>query len=152
MYDINKAKIESMLLGFQELGINPDIQIGEQEISYFLNQRSRGGQFDPILASKLYQILVEENNNNQMTIQEFINSFLLFEEDLRKNSNIFELKLAQEHEIYLNLEEKCHRYKSEKLNAERFCENSKIFVEITNIDIRRKLEGIKEIIIHIIYN
>ena len=33
-----------------------------------------------------------------------------------------------------------------------FAKNAKIFGEITDIDIKRKLEGIKEIIIIVIYN
>ena len=151
LYDINKAKIESMLSGFRDLGINENTQISEQEISYFLNHRSRGGQFDQALGSKLFQILNEETSS-QMTIKEFINNFLLFEEDLKKNSDFFERKLQEEREIYLNLEEKCRRYKTEKLNSEGFCENAKIYGEITDVDIRRKLEGIKEIIIIVVYN
>ena len=151
LYDLNKAKIDAMLSGFQELGITQNMKIGEQEITYFLNQRSQCGKFDPVLGSKFFQILSEEYIS-EITVQEFINNFLLFEEDLKNNLDMFERKLAKEREIYYSLEEKCLRYKSEKLNAEGFCENAKIYGEITDVDIQRKLEGIKEIIISVVYN
>ena len=60
--------------------------------------------------------------------------------------------MNREQEIYANLVEQCRRYKSEKLNSEGLCENAKVYGEITDIDIKRKLEGIKEIIIKVIYN
>jgi len=46
----------------------------------------------------------------------------------------------------------CELYKSEKLNAEGFCKNAKIYGKITDINNQKKLEGIKEIIILVIFN
>ena len=87
-----------------------------------------------------------------MFVEDFINGYLQFEEDIRRNAEIFNLKLYQEKEIYAKLSEQCRRYKEEKLNAEGLCENAKVYGEITDIDIKKKLEGIKEIIIKVIYN
>ena len=87
-----------------------------------------------------------------LSVEEFINGFLQFEEEIRKNAEIFNIKFAKEEEIYSQLSEECRRYKEEKLNAEGLCENSKVSGEITEIDIKRKLEGIKEIIIKIVFN
>ena len=150
-YELNQAKIESLLNGFIEEGLNEDSQICQSEMQNFLNKRSKGGQFDDLLGSKFFQI-IGETGSSQLSVQEFINFFLQFEEDLKRNSDLFERKLTEEREIYSNLEEQCRRYKSEKLNSEGFCQNAKIYGEITDVDIQRKLEGIKEIIITVIYN
>ena len=61
-------------------------------------------------------------------------------------------KLEEKQKIYNELAEKCKNYKEENLNSEGLCENAKVYGEITEIDIKRKLKGIKEIIIKIIYN
>ena len=46
----------------------------------------------------------------------------------------------------------CELNKSEKLNSEGFCKNAKTYGEITDIDIRKKLQGIKEILLLEIFN
>ena len=149
--EIQRAKIKALTSGFNELGYKTSTKIGQNELSQFLNRRSKTGQFDHILTEKLFNFL-ELEKTSSMAIDEFISGFLEFEEDLRKNVEIFEIKFIQEQEIYSNILKQCSAYQSEKLNSEGLCENAKIYGEITDIDIRRKLEGIKEIIIIIIYN
>ena len=57
----------------------------------------------------------------------------------------------QEKNNFNNLEEQCRLYKSEKLSPEGFCENAKITVEITDVDIQKEIEEINSIIIKVIY-
>ena len=149
--EIQRAKIKTLSSGFNELGYKTSTKIGQNELSEFLNRRSKTGQFDRILTEKLFQFL-DLDKKSSIVIDEFITSFLDFEEELRKNAEIFNTKFIQEQEIYSNILKQCRAYQSEKLNSEGLCENAKIYGEITDIDIRRKLEGIKEIIIIIIYN
>ena len=118
---------------------------------HYLNKNSRTGNFAKILVNKLFKEM-NISANSQISVEEFINGFLIFEDELKNNWDNFERLLAQEREIYKNLEEQCRIYKTEKLNSEGLCENAKITLEITDVDIKRKLEGIKEIIIRIIYN
>ena len=87
-----------------------------------------------------------------MLVEDFINEYIKFEEDIRRNAEIFNAKLIQEQEIYSKLAEQCRKYKSEQLNEEGLCEDAKVYGEITDINIKKKLEGIKEIIIKVIYN
>ena len=149
--ELTQIKIESMIYNFQYIGINENDHITQSEIMNYLNKYSHSGKFNETLASKLFQQM-NININSQLTIEEFINGYLTFEDELRKNLENFEYKLAKEKEIFLNLEKQCEKYKTEHLNSEGFCENAKITLEITDIDIKRKLEGIKEIIIRVIYN
>ena len=150
-YEIKKAKINSLVMAFTNSGYKSSNRIGQMELLQFLSKLTSSGNFDHLLADKLFQVL-NLDHMSTMSVEDFINGYLQFEEDLRRNAEIFNIKLNQEQEIYANLVEQCRRYKSEKLNSEGLCENAKVYGEITDIDIRRKLEGIKEIIIKIIYN
>ena len=150
-HEIKKAKIDSLIDGFTRAGYQSSNRIGQTELILFLNKSTSSGRFDHILAEKLFQVL-NLDNMSTMFVEDFINGYLQFEEDIRRNAEIFNLKLYQEKEIYAKLSEQCRRYKEEKLNAEGLCENAKVYGEITDIDIKKKLEGIKEIIIKVIYN
>ena len=150
-HEIKKAKIDSLIDGFTRVGYQSSNRIGQTELILFLNKRTSSGRFDHILAEKLFQVL-NLDHMSTMFVEDFINGYLQFEEDIRRNAEIFNLKLNQEKEIYAKLAEQCRRYKEEQLNAEGLCENAKVYGEITDIDIKKKLEGIKEIIIKVIYN
>ena len=150
-HEIKKAKIDSLIDGFTSSGYQPSNRIGQTELILFLNKRSSSGRFDNILAEKLFQVL-NLDHMSTMFVEDFINGYLKFEEDIRRNAELFNLKLNQEKEIYAKLAEQSRRYKEEQLNAEGLCENAKVYGEITDIDIKKKLEGIKEIIIKVIYN
>ena len=150
-YEIKKAKIDALIKGFNTLGYKPTNRIGQTELLQFLNKRSSSGQFDLVLSEKLFQVL-NLDTMSTMFVEDFINGYLKFEEDIKKNAELFNIKLNQEQEIYAKIAEQCRKYKAEKLNEEGMCENAKVYGEITDIDIKKKLEGIKEIIIKVIYN
>ena len=147
----SRIKIEFLLNAFGELGWDNQKDLSQNEIMLFLNKHSKQGQFDQTLAQKLFQIL-DVDNQNQITVEEFIKGYLQFEADLKKNNDEFNKKFMQEQNNLNNLEEQCRLYKSEKLSPEGFCENAKITVEITDVDIQKEIEGINSIIIKVIYN
>ena len=146
-----KVKFNALFSFFNDLGYKTSTKIGIDEYRTFLNKNSKTGIFDPALANKLFEILnIDEIST--ISVEDFINGFLSFEEEVQKNAEFFNFKLAQEQEIYDKILKQCRAYQSEQLNSEGFCQNAKIYGEISDIDIKRKLEGIKEIIIIIIYN
>ena len=149
--EINKVKLNALTKFFTDLGYKTSTRVGQNEFLLFLNKKSSTGRFDPILSEKLFEIL-NLDTMSTMPIEDFVYGFIQFEEDLQKNAELFNIKLAQEQEIYNKILKQCRTYQSEKLNAEGFCENAKIYGEITDIDIKQKLEGIKEILIIVIYN
>ena len=149
--EIKKAKIDSLVAGFTNSGFKSGDRVGQTELIQFLNRRSSTGRFDPIISEKLFQVLSLDQMNT-LSVEEFINGFLQFEEEIRKNAELFNIKLQKEEEIYAQVSEEFRRYKEEKLNAEGLSEDAKVYGEITEIDIKRKLEGIKEIIIKVIFN
>ena len=149
--EINKVKLNALTQFFTDLGYKTSSRIGQNEFRTFLNNKTSTGRFDSILSDKLFEVL-NLDSMSTMSIEDFIYGFIQFEEDLRKNAESFNIKLAQEQEIYNKILKQCRAYQAEKLNAEGFCENAKIYGEITDIDIKQKLEGIKEIIIIVLYN
>jgi hypothetical protein len=72
---------------------NPQKEIGKKEIFYFLNKNSKDGQFDSNLTTKLLQYMGIEGDRN-ITVEDFINSYIQFEEEL--NQNMAELKKKNE--------------------------------------------------------
>ena len=149
--EIKKAKIDSLVAGFTNSGYKSGSKVGQTELIQFLNRRSKSGRFDPIISEKLFQVMSLEATST-LTVEEFINGFLQFEEELRKNAESFSMKLAKEEELFAQIDEEYRRYREEHLNAEGLSDTAKISGEITEIDIKRKLEGIKEIIIKVVFN
>ena len=147
----SRLKIDTLMNAFEELGWDNQKDLTQDEIRYFLNNRTKDGQFDPTLAQKLFSIL-DVDDQNRITGEEFIKGYLQFEADLKKNNDEFNKKFIQEQNNFNNLEEQCRLYKSEKLSPEGFCENAKITVEITDVNIQKEIEGIYSIIIKVIYN
>ena len=49
-YEIKKAKIDSLVVGFTNSGYKPSNRIGQPELLQFLNNRTSSGRFDYILA------------------------------------------------------------------------------------------------------
>ena len=88
---LTQIKIESLLSGFRNLGINQNNNIGQSEIIRFLNSKSRGGYTDPLIGKKLFQVL-NITQMSKITVQEFVNGFLQFEEEVKNNANILEHK------------------------------------------------------------
>ena len=148
--EIKKAKIDSLVAGFFKTGYKSTSNINQSELIQFLNRRSSSGKFDPIISGKLFEVLSLDAMST-ITVEEFINGFLQFEEEIQKNAEDFSIKLSKEEEIFSQVENDFKKYK-ESLTADGLCENAKVSGEITEIDIQKKLEGIKEIIIKIIYN
>ena len=147
----SRIKIDILMNAFEELGWDNQKDLTQNEILLFLNGHSSQGQFDQTLAQKLFQIL-DVDDQNKITVEEFIKGYLQFEADLKKNNDEFNKRFMKEQNNYNNLEEQCRLYKSEKLSPEGFCENAKITVEINDVDIQKEIEGINSVIIKVIYN
>jgi len=142
--DLKKEKIDSMISGFSQAGFNLDSKITEEELIKYLDSRSSTGKFEQALSFKLIQVFCLDKEES-ISIEDFISGFLQFEEDIKNNYEDLKQKLTVEKEEYNKLIEEM------KQNSEK-CQDAKVFGEITDIDIRRKLKGIKEIIIEVVFN
>ena len=84
----SRMKIDILMTAFEEIGWDYQKDLTQNEILLFLNKRSKQGQFDQTLAQKLFKIL-DVDNQNQITVEEFIKGYLQFEADLKKNNEQF---------------------------------------------------------------
>ena len=149
--NIKKAKFNSLIHAFRNFGYDISTKVGRNEIRLFFNKRASSGHFDNILSDKLFQVL-NIGEETKIEISSFIEGFLIFDEEITRNAESFKIKLAKEKGIYNKILKQCELYKSEKLNEEGFCKNAKIYGKITDIDISKKLKGIKEILLLVIFN
>ena len=151
MQFLQKIKYSSLIHSFEKLGYNSSSNIGKNELQNFLNNKTSSGHFDLLLFNKFFEFC-NMGEQNSLQINKFIEDFLLFEEEVTRNAESFRIKYLKEKEIYNKILKQCEIYKSEKLNSEGFCEKAKIYGEITDIDIRKKLKGIKEIVLTVVFN
>ena len=120
----SRLKIDTLMNAFEELGWDDQKDLTQDEIRYFLNNLTKDVQFDQTLASKLLAIL-DVDDQNLITVEEFIKGNLHFEADLKKNNDEFNKKFTQEQNNFNNLEEQCRLYKSEKLSLKDFAKIQK---------------------------
>ena len=118
--EIQKVKLNTLANFFTDLGYKVSNRVGQNEFRFLLNKKSKTGKFDQLLIDKLFEVLSLDESST-MTIEEFINGFLDFEEEVKKTAELFNIKLAQKKEIYDKILKQYNAYNTEKLNAEGFC-------------------------------
>ena len=151
IYENKEIKINSLFSEFKKEGYTLRDIIDKNNLIKYLNSHSSTGKFDQVILNKLFQVL-SLDTSNEINIEDFIGGYLQFEEDIKNNLEELNIKLKEKQKIYDELVEDYKKYKEEKLNSEGLCEDAKIYGEITEVDIKRKLKGIKEIIIKVIFN
>ena len=134
-----KQKISSLISSLSKLGFKSDNKIGKAELIKYLDSRSSEGKFDQAISDKLFQVL-SLNDSSPILVKDFISVYLQFEEDITKNTEKLLVKYSKEKEKYDSLIQNSDK----KLESYT---DAKILGEITEIDLKNKLEGTQEIII-----
>ena len=150
MDSLIQQKGDSLLKQFNEMGWDLEYELSQEEISSFLNKNSKSG-FDQNLSSKLFQVLGLEELK-KITVEEFISYYIQFEEDLLQNNSELKNKIINEQNNLNKYQEEAYKYKNEKLNSEGFCENAKLNVEITDIEIKKNLTDVNKVFLYLVYN
>ena len=145
----NKPITEILAQELSEYGYDKKNRISRSELLLFLDRKSPDGKFDPALAEKLFQTL-NLSNTSTISIEKFINGFSQFEDEIKKSAVSFNTKFSKEKELYNQVVEQLRKYQSEKSKEEDTSENEVLSGEIIDINLKTKIEGIKEIIIKII--
>ena len=151
--DGKRGKIESLYKAFNDLNWDSQKNLTAEDILYFLDTNSQSGKFDQVLYEKLISFL-DLDNQNTITVEDFIRYYMQFDSDLQKSKEEFNIKLLTRQNSLNNLEEQCNKYKNEQLDSEGLCENAKLTVEISDIDVRMDFgdANVVQIIIEILYN
>ena len=145
----NKPITEILAQELSEYGYDKKNRISRSELLLFLDRKSPDGKFDPALAEKLFQTL-NLSNTSTISIEKFINGFSQFEDEIKKSAVSFNTKFSKEKELYNQVVEQLRKYQSEKSKEEDTSENEVLSGEIIDINLKTKIEGIKEIIIKVI--
>ena len=142
----NSGKIESLLKALNNINLGDKHQLSTSDIQIFFNQ------YLPSSDNSLYEKLVSALDiENSISLEDFLNGFTQFDTELKKSNMELNNKLLAEQNNLNNLLEQCNKYKNEKLNEEGFCENSKLVIDIENIDLRLDL-NLQNVIIEVQYN
>jgi hypothetical protein len=145
----NKPITEILAQELSEYGYDKKNRISQSELLLFLDRKSPNGKFDPNLSEKLFKTL-NLSKTSTISIEKFINGFSEFEDEIKKNAESFNTKYSKEKELYDQLVEQLRKYQSEKSKEEGSSENAILSGEIIDINLKTKIEGIKEIIIKVI--
>ncbi len=150
MDSLAQQKGDILLKKFQDMGWDLEYELSQEEILSFLNKNSKSG-FDQNLSTKLFQVLGLEDSK-KITVEDFITYYIQFEDDLQQNNIELRNKIINEQNNLILYQEEAHKYKEEKLNKEGFCENAKLNVEITDIEIKKNLTDVNKVFLYLIYN
>ena len=142
MAEVIEQKFNILQKAFLDLGWDLQKDIDQNEIIQFLNNRTKNGQIDNNLLNKLLQF-IEIEEDTKITVEDFINQFIQFEEELNHKNNEIKDKIIDEQSSYNSYQEECYKYKNEKLNADGFSDNAKLNIEISDIEIKKNLRNIK---------
>ena len=148
--EVYQHKYKQLLKELSGYGYSESNKISKNEIILFLDLRSPKKKFDPNLSTQLLKIL-DIDEKKIISIEQFINGFFEFEKEINNNYESLKSEYLHQNDKYLNLITQCKRYQNEVLNNEGFSEDGKLFGKIIDINLKKKLEGVKEIIIKIIF-
>jgi hypothetical protein len=144
----HKLKYKQLLKELSGYGYSESNKISQSEIILFLDLRTPKKKFDRNLSTQLFKIL-DISEKKIISIEQFINGFLEFEKEINNNYETLKSEYLHKNDQYQNLISQCKRYQNEVLNNEGFSEDGKLFGKIIDINLKKKLEGVKEIIIKI---
>lgn len=122
-------KVAALQREFSDIDINHDDWISRQELYGYLDRRS-GAQFDRAIADEIFEHM-DKDNNEQVTINEFIKVYIEAEEMLRRKIEAAKINK----ESYKRQQEECLRRAeeerlNEKLTAYGIAHNSMVHVAI----------------------
>lgn len=144
----NDSKYIYVLNEFEKYGYSKDDVLSQNDISLFLDRKSPENKFDRNLSTELFKSL-KLTEYSIMSINRFINGLFFFTEKIIEKKEELNKEYLNEKESYNNTINMCNKYKNEKVGEEGSIENTKLILEIIDINYNINLSGIKDIIIKI---
>ena len=90
--ELQQKKLEALMNAFSEMDMDFNKELSKEEILDFLDKRVQK-EFDRTLANRLFEIL-DLNNNNSISVEEFMKGYLNFENDIKKNADELNKKIS----------------------------------------------------------
>lgn len=149
--DYLQQKGENIRRAFAKQDKNSDGIVDKNELIDFLDSNSRAGKFDRNLANKIFSIL-DLDQNGEITIEEFIKSYVGIIDDIKTQIRELEINYKQEDKNRARLELLVKQNLNEVLNNEDLGPNSKFIIEIINIEYLKSRLTYDGILIRIFFN
>lgn len=147
-----KARIDILKSALGKVDKNMDDNIDQQELIDFLDANMQNGKtFDRNLAKKIFSVM-DFNQDGNVSIEEFIKTFIQIEDEIKAHSKELQLKHSLEKENNNKLYKQMMEHKNERLNDNGIADDSKLNIEITNIEFLTPIKQYDGISIRIIFN
>lgn len=143
--DILTLKMEKLKEAFRNYDRNLDDYIDYKELLDFLDSLMKNGKkFDRNIAKDIFKIL-DLNEDNKVTVQEFLKTFIGIFDTIDQQVKVFETQLIAEQNKKKELEFSVREFINEPVNEEQLSPNAKFLLEITNIEFARRNNDYKGI-------
>jgi hypothetical protein len=113
--------------------------INKTELFFALNSKPSNENFHSYLSDKLIQNR-EMSNNSTISLKEIISQISDYDPSFKKNSEILSIQNSKENEKNIQ-----YRNQSNNINYENSFKNSRLSGHIIGVDLKKTMEGIKEI-------
>lgn len=148
----SKKRVEALVQAFLQMNKPLDAKVSQQELFDFFDRRTENPHgFNRKLLQTLFDQL-ELTADNTVTVEDFIRGYVQFESSIKANSNGIYKQLISQQEHQNTIVQDFNVYKSSCLNDEGIASNAKITVTITEVNMQKKLDDIKLILVTIKYN
>ena len=148
----SKKRVEALAQAFLKMNKPLNATVSQQELYKFFDERTENPHgFNRKLLQKLFdQINLKEYNT--VTVEDFIRGYVQFEHNIKTNLNELYKQLLSQQEQQNKIVQDFDSYKNNHLNDEGIAANAKITVTITEVNMQKKLDDIKLILVTIKYN
>lgn len=148
----SKKRVEALAQAFLKMKKPLNATVSQQELYTFFDERTENPHgFNRKLLQKLFdQINLKEYNT--VTVEDFIRGYVQFEHNIKTNLNELYKQLLSQQEQQNKIVRDFDFYKNNQLNDEGIAANAKITVTITEVNMQKKLDDIKLILVTIKYN
>ena len=148
----SKQKIEALVKAFQAIGKDLNSELTQDEIYAFLDGKTKDRNgFNRKLLHKLFEQF-NFSQNSAISVQEFIQAYVQYDTNIQANAEQLSSEIRKEQNEHERIKASYDDYKSAQLNSEGIAGDARITVTITEVNLQKKLDDIKFIVINIQYN
>ena len=142
---INSKKFDEMKIDMKKY-FNKDLNdyLNKNEILNFLDNNSKNKQFDRNLSNKIFSTFLDNNENEYITVKDFILNYLTLIEEIEKSRNEYEKKKLLTEKNLLNYETQQNIYKNESLTSENISPNTTLKITFFQVNFIKKNELIDD--------
>ena len=142
---INSKKFEEMKIDMNK-NFNKELNdnLNKNEILNFLDKNSKNNQFDRNLSNKIFSTFLDNNENEYISVKDFILNYLSLIEEIEKSRNEYDKKKLLSEKNLLNYETQQNIYKNESFTSENISPNTTLKITFYQVNFIKKNELIDD--------